>query len=255
MYTCIFQVLKPNMTLNLNKLVSNAEGYFNIEYYPMTRNIEDLNFEDEINRLYFSTDKGVVKLNVAEDKLQSKIRQNDYVVKLKGSYVFSNNGSNIYMTVHVEEINENELIFSIVNFQNMEPGQERSITKSLLRLPSTQVNLSTKFLNTKLNNKESGKWYTNAKHKRYSTEGLILSKSLIAKRLETNFRDPSDLKFFIQEEVYLVKQKNRASLSAFKELNVHYKLDLIKDLEMMHENNFHQTLSRFDELESAQGMK
>lgn len=35
-------------------IVGNQAGHFKIEYYPMSKNYEDLSFENELDRLYFS---------------------------------------------------------------------------------------------------------------------------------------------------------------------------------------------------------
>ena len=59
---------------------------------------------------------------------------------------------------------------------------------------------------------------------------------------------------FIEDEIYLVKFYQRTSISMFKENGYKYRLDLIKDIEMMSENNYRQSISRFDEFESGQGI-
>ena len=63
-----------------------------------------------------------------------------------------------------------------------------------------------------------------------------------------------DIQKFIEEEIYLVKFYQRTSISIFKDAGYKYRLDLIKDIEMMNENNFHQSISRFDEFESGKGI-
>lgn len=156
------------------------------------------------------------------------------------------------MTIHTDEINEHEIMFTIANLRNMEHANEQSITKSLLRIPSTQANMSTKFLSNRLRVMDHNR-LSPEKYKKHTTEGLILSKRMIANRLKLSQREATDIQYFIEEEIYLVKKTQRNNLSVFRIQNEDYQLDLIKDLEMINENNFNQTISRFDEFESNQG--
>lgn len=189
-------------------VVGDKKGYFNIDFYPLTRNIEDLNFENEIQRLYFSSTStqfkgnGIITLNCSKDTLDAKLHKNDYVVKLKGSYIFSQDRNNVYMTVRADPINNKEVMFSVLDLKKIEVNKEQSTIKNLLRLPSTVVNSNSVVLKSKIKSPHTVKLQSQSYSKRFNKDGLILSKALISKRLEETYRDPSDMKFFIEDEIW-----------------------------------------------------
>ena len=51
------RIMNSLVWAQLSTSIYEDEKQFKIEYYPLTRNIEDLNFENEISRLYFTTEE------------------------------------------------------------------------------------------------------------------------------------------------------------------------------------------------------
>ena len=54
------RIMNSLVWAELSTSLYENEKQFKIEFYPLTKNIEDLNFENEISRLYFTTEEEVI---------------------------------------------------------------------------------------------------------------------------------------------------------------------------------------------------
>jgi hypothetical protein len=213
---------------------------------------------------------GVIVLNCAEDTAEAQKFKNNYVVKLKGSYLFSQDRNNIYMTVRADHINDEDIMFSVVGLKDVETNQEQVAIKSLLRLPSTQIHPNSMLINRLQFFKHDKTLLSQTKSKKYENGGLVVSKKLVVRHLDTKGESPKnsqhknsfssrnkcslnheDILKFIEEEIFLVRQSQNRNLNVFQQQE--YRLDLVRDIEFINENNYLQTISRFDEFESAVG--
>ena len=108
--------------------------------------------------------------------LEAKVHKNDYIVKLKGSYIFDKDKNNIYMTIHGDQLNPDEYIFSIVNLPDKQRYNQLLPDKSLLRIPSTNNKISAKFQGERLDYILQTTKNIQCKFKRYEPDSLIVSK-------------------------------------------------------------------------------
>jgi len=64
---------------------------------------------------------------------------------------------------------------------------------------------------------------------------------LFKNRLRLLERNPDELGFFIEEELYLQKKNVKSKGKGVISSSYAYKLELIKDIEMINENNFRRS--------------
>ena len=88
------------------------------------------------------------------------------------------------MTVHADQLNQEEYIFSLANLPSKSKIQELLPERSLLRIPSTNNRISAKFLGGRLDFIEQTRKNLQFKFKRYEPDNLIVSKSLMFKRIK-----------------------------------------------------------------------
>ncbi|CAI2370804.1 unnamed protein product [Moneuplotes crassus] len=236
---------KLNKSHIQKRLVNNKTGHFKLEYYPLVKNCEDIDFHDEISRLYFTCSNqeqtpGIISLNYTKT-LEEAMNIHHYIVRLKGSHMFSQDRENIYMSVQVDET-PNEYKFTVEGLNKIKKGEQQGVIKNLLRLPSKQLNVSTIFQKARIRRMNQDNFVDYQKSKRFEEDTLILTKKLVQKRLAIQSRDEDDIKFFIEEELFLCNKLKRGNEGGLPTTEYTYRLELIKDVEMLNENNYRKNI-------------
>lgn len=92
--------------------ISDEDKKYTVNFSPLTKNIAELNFAKEAERLHFEMESNKLVLRYSTDIDELAFNQLNYVVELKGTGVINSSKRNEPVIMQIEEKPKDQFLFN-----------------------------------------------------------------------------------------------------------------------------------------------